>query len=65
VQTKRFLYSPWQREAAATREEDEMGDPIIQLDDEKIQEIVGWLRENYAEIQLACEERDLPKPPNW
>ncbi len=42
-----------------------MGGPIIELDDDKIQEIVSWLRDNYAEIQQACEDRELPKPPNW
>ena len=42
-----------------------MGDPIINLDDRKIDEIVSWLKENYEDIRQACEDRGLPKPPRW
>ncbi len=42
-----------------------MGDPILQLDEAKIEEIVTWLRDNYEGIRQACEDKNLPKPPRW
>ncbi|HEV2756185.1 MAG TPA: hypothetical protein VG318_10485 [Actinomycetota bacterium] len=45
-----------------------MGDPVLELDDEtaqRVQEIVGWLRDNYEGISRACEANNLPKPPRW
>ncbi|MFN2587120.1 MAG: hypothetical protein ABR613_03225 [Actinomycetota bacterium] len=40
-----------------------MGETL--LTEEKIQEIVNWLREDYDAICRACEENKLPKPPRW
>jgi hypothetical protein len=40
-------------------------DKLDKIDSPKVQEIIAWLRNNYTEIQQACEDKGLPKPPNW
>jgi hypothetical protein len=28
-------------------------------------EIVKWVKDNYAEIAEACDKNGLPRPPHW